>query len=258
MSPSHTLASRLFYVSLGEEHPYRLFSLFLIWVILMHLAVYFWLEKPEIQSSDKVEPYQVEVTLLGTKGDETHKEALSSKAKPQPSPPPQPTQKPAEASPAQPKADQEANKEKPNAKTGIQHAQPQKTKKAQPTPEQIAQASTPPPQPEAVQRQSQNTKSTLTSKPRISITESSFRADGMQNPAPDYPEMAVFLGYEGTAVIRIYITPKGETESVEVLLSSGHKILDEEAANIFKRWHFKPSKKAHDNIVIPVTFTMHD
>ena len=62
-----------------------------------------------------------------------------------------------------------------------------------------------------------------------------FSVSDSHNPSPEYPEMAVFLGYQGTAVIRIKVSAQGISKGVEILRSSGHKILDESAAKALKK-----------------------
>jgi protein TonB len=46
---------------------------------------------------------------------------------------------------------------------------------------------------------------------------------------PVYPERARRAGAAGTAVVRVWLTPAGEVERVELAASSGHRLLDEAA-----------------------------
>ena len=52
-----------------------------------------------------------------------------------------------------------------------------------------------------------------------------FPISDLHNPSPEYPEMAIFLGYQGNAIVRIKVSAKGLSQGVEILRSSGHKIL---------------------------------
>jgi protein TonB len=88
-----------------------------------------------------------------------------------------------------------------------------------------------------------------------------FIADELHNPSPEYPEMAVFLGYQGNAFVQIFVSANGVSERVKILKSSGHKILDDSAANALKNWRFIPSKRGEkavpDSVIISVVFTLH-
>lgn len=46
---------------------------------------------------------------------------------------------------------------------------------------------------------------------------------------PVYPERARRAGAAGTAVVRVWLTPAGDVERVELAASSGHRLLDEAA-----------------------------
>jgi protein TonB len=74
--------------------------------------------------------------------------------------------------------------------------------------------------------------------------------------------MAIFLGYQGAAVIRIKVSAQGESKGVEVLHSSGHKMLDESATKALKKWRFTPSKadsniQMADSVIISVNYVLY-
>jgi TonB family protein len=63
---------------------------------------------------------------------------------------------------------------------------------------------------------------------------------------PDWPS--------GSGLLLLHVNRStGDVVSVEVAKSTGHKILDDSAANAFKKWRFKPG--TYREIKVPITFT---
>ncbi len=58
---------------------------------------------------------------------------------------------------------------------------------------------------------------------------------------PKYPELAKKAGIEGTVVVKVLVTTKGDVEKVEVLKS--HPLLDEAAIEAAQQFKFKPGKQ---------------
>ena len=58
---------------------------------------------------------------------------------------------------------------------------------------------------------------------------------------PVYPELAKKAGIEGTVVVKVLVTTKGDVEKVEILKS--HPLLDESAVEAAKQFKFKPGKQ---------------
>jgi len=89
-----------------------------------------------------------------------------------------------------------------------------------------------------------------------------FPISDLHNPSPEYPEMAIFLGYQGNAIVRIKVSAKGLSQGVEILRSSGHKILDEAVTKALKKWRFTPSKPGNapmaNSVVISVIYILYD
>ena len=89
-----------------------------------------------------------------------------------------------------------------------------------------------------------------------------FPISDLHNPSPEYPEMAIFLGYQGNSIVRIKVSTKGLSEGVEILRSSGHKILDESTAKALKKWRFTPSKRGNtpiaSSVIISVIYVLYD
>lgn len=84
----------------------------------------------------------------------------------------------------------------------------------------------------------------------------------LRNPAPVYPARARQLGYEGTAVLEVEVTPAGRCGALRVARSSGYLMLDEAAASSIRHWRFKPARRGHGTVSvlveIPVTFRLVD
>jgi TonB family protein len=59
-------------------------------------------------------------------------------------------------------------------------------------------------------------------------------------PRPDYPDVARKQRLEGSGVAEIHINSDGTVASVNMLRSTGQKILDEAAMRGFSRWRFPP------------------
>ena len=89
-----------------------------------------------------------------------------------------------------------------------------------------------------------------------------FPISDLHNPSPEYPEMPIFLGYQGNAIVRIKVSVKGISQGVEILRSSGHKILDDAVTKALKKWRFTPSKSGNasmaNSVVISVIYILYD
>ena len=67
--------------------------------------------------------------------------------------------------------------------------------------------------------------------------------DGIKNPAPEYPPLAIKWGYEGIVRIKFTITTNGDVKNIKILKSSGYRILDIAAVEGVKKWHFNRINK---------------
>lgn len=56
---------------------------------------------------------------------------------------------------------------------------------------------------------------------------------------PLYPKSALKRGIQGTIKVKIFINTEGLPDDIQILQSSGHKILDEAALVAIKKWVFK-------------------
>jgi protein TonB len=80
------------------------------------------------------------------------------------------------------------------------------------------------------------------------------------NPAPDYPAQAARQGWQGTVLLRVRVLANGAVEAVEVLKSSGKKLLDDAAIDTVQRWVFAPSTRGATAIdgfaTVPIEFKL--
>jgi TonB family protein len=72
---------------------------------------------------------------------------------------------------------------------------------------------------------------------------------------PEYPYEARSRKWEGAAWFRLNLRSEGTVESVTLLQSTGHPLLDNFASAALLKWRFKPGRwKTIDNMIL---FTMH-
>jgi len=80
------------------------------------------------------------------------------------------------------------------------------------------------------------------------------------NPPPDYPTLAVRQGWQGTVLLRVRVLQSGAVESVEVVRSSGKKVLDDAAIHTVERWVFAPSTRGSTPVdgfaTVPIEFKL--
>jgi TonB family protein len=80
---------------------------------------------------------------------------------------------------------------------------------------------------------------------------------GQHNPAPVYPPLAKKWGWEGTVRLSLRVRPDGRVDTVTVITSSGHDILDQAARRGVRRWRFAP-RRASVQKTIAIRFRIDD
>ncbi|MEI6707269.1 MAG: energy transducer TonB [Methylococcales bacterium] len=97
-------------------------------------------------------------------------------------------------------------------------------------------------------------------KPVEKVTQPRGSAGYKNNPTTDYPEVAAERGWEGRVVLKVHVLPSGKPDSVAVVTSSGHDILDSEAVSTVKKWMFEPAKRGDTPIDgwvnVPINFKL--
>lgn len=88
----------------------------------------------------------------------------------------------------------------------------------------------------------------------------SFDAAYLQNPEPDYPALSKRLGEEGRVILRVFVTPEGLADQVEIRQSSGHPRLDQAALGTVRRWRFTPARRGQERlaawVLVPLSFQL--
>lgn len=70
---------------------------------------------------------------------------------------------------------------------------------------------------------------------------------------PGYPEKARRNGWQGTARLRILISPQGQVDDVRVATSSGYAELDQAAVEAVRSWRFSPALQNDRPVAVWVT-----
>lgn len=82
----------------------------------------------------------------------------------------------------------------------------------------------------------------------------------LKNPLPPYPRLARERGWQGTTVLRVMVLATGTAESVEVVQSSGFRVLDDAAVTSVRGWRFLPARRGESAVnswvEVPVRFQL--
>lgn len=80
------------------------------------------------------------------------------------------------------------------------------------------------------------------------------------NPPPPYPAKARRRNLEGTVILEVAVSAKGEVETLQVKESCGHRILDRAALSAVKNWVFEPGSRdgipVSMTVLVPVRFAL--
>jgi len=225
-------------------------------VLLLHVTAIIWLRQSKVLPNEYNPPlpFKLEVTLLGKDSPKSIKTPPQTnpqpktkpkpKAKAKPKPKPKPKPEPKKAPPLKEKLPDLGEIERLIKSRSVK--QVSKRVKYQPD---------------------QQTAHTVASDMIIPSVGSAsardnFPTSDLHNPSPEYPEMAIFLGYQGNAIVRIKVSVKGISQGVEILRSSGHKILDDAVTKALKKWRFTPNKRGNtamaNSVVISVIYILYD
>ena len=94
------------------------------------------------------------------------------------------------------------------------------------------------------------------------FTDANYRANYDFNPKPEYPRLARSRGWQGKVLLRVQVSAEGVSESVAVQNSSGHEALDEAAVAAVKKWKFIPARRGDtpvaSSVTVPINFTLHE
>lgn len=94
----------------------------------------------------------------------------------------------------------------------------------------------------------------------LPVTGPVYDAAYLNNPRPPYPAAARRLKLQGTAVVRVLVSPAGLPEKVALEKSSGARILDDAAMEAVQHWSFAPARRGDRPIAaevdVPVRFLL--
>ena len=92
------------------------------------------------------------------------------------------------------------------------------------------------------------------------VTGPSYSAAYLSNPAPKYPAAARRLKLQGTATIRVMVSPEGHPVRVTLQKTSGTRALDEAALEAVQQWSFVPARRGGKpsaaEVDVPLCFTL--
>ena len=104
----------------------------------------------------------------------------------------------------------------------------------------------------------------LESKPSPSTTfiAADSRPYQLENPKPVYPAAARRRGMQGVVLLSVNISETGYVKEINILQTSGFRVLDQSALKSVKRWRFIPArqgeKKVASKIEVPIRFILNE
>ncbi len=92
------------------------------------------------------------------------------------------------------------------------------------------------------------------------VTPPSFDAAYLHNPTPQYPVESLRLHEQGTALLRVEVSPSGSPLQILIEHTSGSARLDAAAIDAVKRWRFVPAQQGSMAVdawvLVPVQFAL--
>jgi TonB family protein len=102
------------------------------------------------------------------------------------------------------------------------------------------------------------------SKPSPSTTfiAADSRPYQLENPKPVYPTAARRRGMQGVVLLSVNISETGYVKEINILQTSGFRVLDQSALKSVKHWRFIPArqgeKKIASKIEVPIRFILNE
>jgi periplasmic protein TonB len=233
----------------GEESPQTMGGLLLTLVVLLHIAVFYFITS--LAADEPVKPAVImEVSMVAVPLPVADVAPPLPTVEPPPPivpPPPKPQIKPKPVVKPKPKL-------KP--KPVVPKTEPiyiPVAEKPSPVPVTPAPA---PPRPAAAPAKA----APGPSKPKEEKFTPASGANYGYNPKPKYPAVARSRGWEGKVILNVRVSASGESEGVSVIQSSGHDILDEAAVSAVEGWRFVPAKRGDQAVAstvhVPINFKL--
>lgn len=218
-----------------------------IFALALHGAVIYWINSTPTPALPVVPPEIPPMTI-----------EFSQPAPPvvkTPPPAPEPVVQPEEPPP--PVVDELASKPAPPKPVPKPKPTPVvKKTPPKPVPKPAVQPA-PPPQPVAAPAPPAPPKPAPAPEP---VTPASANAGYLNNPAPQYPALAMRRNWEGTVLLRVHVLANGKPGDVQIQKSSGRSQLDDAALAAVKRWSFAPAKQGNQPVdgyvSVPIDFKL--
>jgi TonB family protein len=89
-------------------------------------------------------------------------------------------------------------------------------------------------------------------------SEPIYDASYLNNPTPNYPEIALQNNIEGKVMLLVNVNVNGKVTDITIENSSGYKMLDNAAINSVRNWQFIPAKHnsvaVSGKVIVPIEF----
>ena len=84
----------------------------------------------------------------------------------------------------------------------------------------------------------------------------------LENEKPVYPATARRRGIQGVVLLSVKVNKEGYVEKIDILQTSGFRVLDRSALKSVESWRFIPAKSGNENIAsqmeIPIRFILNN
>ncbi len=81
-----------------------------------------------------------------------------------------------------------------------------------------------------------------------------------KNPSPEYPELAKQMHQEGIVMLSVDVNKEGDPVNVEIIQSSGFRLLDQAALKAVRHWKFQPGRigdiAIESEVRVPIRFRL--
>jgi protein TonB len=86
------------------------------------------------------------------------------------------------------------------------------------------------------------------------------KPDYVQNPPPPYPALAKQMHQEGIVMLSVDVDREGDPVSVDIIQSSGFRLLDQAALKAVRHWKFQPGRMGdipvESAVTVPIRFRL--
>jgi protein TonB len=213
-------------------------TLLTILVVLLHLWLFLWLT----QSNDITTPAQPQVMAVSMITIAAPKPAVAA---PQPAPPPPESKPLPKKTPPKPVE----KKPPPVVQKAPDFAPSEPVSDPQPATQPTTNSA-------PVAAAENKASSKATEQP----SDATCHINYAHNPKPEYPAIARSRGWTGSVKLKVRVSAGGLSESIEVIESSGHDILDDKAVEAVKEWRFVrsncPEPPTTNLVTVPVSFNL--